>query len=102
MGENKNFAKGLISQMEEKMDKLITTETVTSLNKRVKDGESDEAILDFQKKDKDNRELSEVLSSYLNNNSKVNELFSLNVVLEASTGNVKFNEASTLGQSQIY
>lgn len=105
MGENKNFAKGLISQMEEKMDKLITTETVTSLNKRVKDGESDEAILDFQKKDKDNRELSEVLSSYLNNNSKVNELFSLNVVLEASTGNVKFSEgpaaANLLGKFDI-
>tara|TARA_Y100000593_G_scaffold12786_2_gene23728 strand:+ start:17646 stop:19124 length:1479 start_codon:yes stop_codon:yes gene_type:complete len=92
MGENKNFANGLISEMETKMSSLLTTETVTSLNKRTKDGESDEATLDFQQKDKDNKELSAILESYINNNTKVNELFSQNIVLEASTGNVKFSE----------
>ena len=55
-------------------------------------GEKGEDIIDFQQKDKDNRELSEILMSYLNNDTEVNQLFSLNVVLEASTGNVKFNE----------
>ena len=39
MGENKNFAKGLVEKMEEKMNSLITTETVTSLNKRTAWGE---------------------------------------------------------------
>ena len=39
MGENKNFAKGLVEKMEEKMNSLITTETVTSLNKRTRWGE---------------------------------------------------------------
>ena len=92
MGENKNFAKGLVEKMEEKMNSLITTETVTSLNKRTAAGEKGEDIIDFQQKDKDNRELSEILMSYLNNDTEVNQLFSLNVVLEASTGNVKFNE----------
>ena len=105
MGDNKNFAKGLTDAMEEKMDSLMTVETVTSLNKRVKAGESDEAILDFQKKDKDNKELSAILESYLNTNSKVNELFSKNVVLEASTGNVKFSEgkaaANLLGKFDV-
>ena len=96
MGENKNFAKGLVEKMEEKMNSLITTETVTSLNKRTKDGEKGEDIIDFQQKDKDNRELSEILMSYLNNDTEVNQLFSLNVVLEASTGNVKFNECIRL------
>ena len=105
MGEDKNFANGLIKAMEEKMSKLITTETVTSLSKRTKEGETGEDIIDFQQKDKDNKELSEVLTSYLNNNTKVNQLFSLNVVLEASTGNVKFNEgpaaANLLGKFDI-
>ncbi len=105
MGEDKNFANGLIKAMEEKMNSLITTETVTSLSKRSKDGETGEEILDFQQKDKDNKELSEILMSYLNNNSKVNSLFSLNVVLEASTGNVKFSEgpaaANLLGKFDI-
>ena len=105
MGEDKNFAKGLVDAMESKMSSLITTETVTSLNKRAAAGEKDEAILDFQQKDKDNKELSEVLMSYLNNNSKVNTLFSQNVVLEASTGNVKFREgkaaANLLGKFDV-
>jgi len=105
MGENKNFAKGLVEKMEEKMNSLITTETVTSLNKRTAAGEKGEDIIDFQQKDKDNRELSEILMSYLNNDTEVNQLFSLNVVLEASTGNVKFNEgpaaANLLGKFDI-
>ena len=105
MGENKNFAKGLTKSMEDKMDSLMTVETVTSLNKRAKAGETDDALIDFQKKDKDNRELSAILESYLNTNSKVNELFSQNVVLEASTGNVKFSEgkaaANLLGKFDV-
>ena len=105
MGENKNFAKGLTDAMEEKMTTLMTTETVTSLNKRAQAGDKDDAVLDFQKKDKGNKELSTILESYLNNNSKVNSLFSQNVVLEASTGNVKFDKgraaANLLGKFDI-
>ena len=75
------------------------------MNKRAKAGETDDALIDFQKKDKDNRELSAILESYLNTNSKVNELFSQNVVLEASTGNVKFSEgkaaANLLGKFDV-
>ena len=105
MGDHKGFANGLISEMETKMNSLITTETVTSLNKRTKEGEKDEAILDFQQKDADNKELSAILENYINNNTKVNELFSQNIVLEASTGNVKFSEgkaaANLLGKFDV-
>ena len=105
MGDHKGFANGLISEMETKMNSLITTETVTSLNKRTKEGEKDEAILDFQQKDADNKELSAILENYINTNTKVNELFSQNIVLEASTGNVKFSEgkaaANLLGKFDV-
>ena len=64
--------------MEEKMTTLMTTETVTSLNRdKEKDIRRTNAELDFQKKDKGAKEIE----SYLNNNSKVNSLFSQNVVL---------------------
>ena len=105
MGEHKGFAKGLTDAMDEKMNALITKETVTSLNKRTKEGEKDEAILDFQQKDADNKELSAILENYINTNTKVNELFSQNIVLEASTGNVKFSEgkaaANLLGKFDV-
>ena len=92
MGDHKGFAKGLTDAMEEKMNSLITKETVTSLNKRTKAGDKDDDILDFQAKDKDNRELSAILATYINNDTAVNSLFAQNIVLEASTGNVKFSE----------
>jgi hypothetical protein len=105
MGQHKPFAKGLTKAMEEGMSKLITKETVTSLNDRIRDGESDESIVDFQKKDADNKELSNLLSSYINNDSAANKLFSLNVILEASTGLVKFEggpaSANLLGKFSI-
>ena len=105
MGNEKKFATGLTNLMEQKMSTLISKETVTSLNKRVKDGESDASIIDFQEKDKDNRELSEVLNSYINQDSEINKLFSKHVVFEAATGSRKFNDgpaaANLLGKFDI-
>ena len=105
MGAEKGFATGLTNAMENQMSALITKETITSLNKRVKDGESDDAIIDFQKKDKDNRELSAMLGSYINQDTKANQLFSQYVVFEAATGNRKFDKgpaaANLLGKFDI-
>ena len=95
MGEDKKFAQGLTQQLGEKMDRLVSGETVTSLRKRAKAGESDEAIIDFQKKDKDNKELSAVLRSFINQDNAMNTLFSKHIVLEAATGNGKFGGAKT-------
>ena len=95
MGEDKKFAKGLTQQLEEKMDRLVTRETVTSLQRRSKAGDTDKDVIDFQKKDKDNKEVSEVLQSVINNDNPTNTMFSQHIVLEAATGNGKFSTSKS-------
>ena len=44
---DKNFGKELTAKMYSHVEKLSTTETVTSLNKRLKAGEDDSATQEF-------------------------------------------------------
>lgn len=101
MGADKKFANNLINAIDEKMQRLMTTETVTALSKRSKAGEKDKAVIDFQQKDRDNKELSEILESYLNNDTETNSLFSKHVVLEAATGNNKFGSPSSKAAANL-
>ena len=95
MGADKKFADDLVTAMETGMSKLISTETVTALNQKSKKGDKSKEVLDFQEKDKQNKDLSDLLASYINEDSKANALFSQYLVLEASTGNHKFGSPSS-------
>ena len=95
MGDDTNFAEGLIDAMETGMSKLISKETVTALKQQSKAGETSAEVVDFQEKDRQNKELSDLLASYINKDSKANALFSQYLVFEASTGNHKFGSPSS-------
>ena len=95
MGDNKGFAKDLLDEMELKMQKLISRETTGNLEDKAKAGKKTAEVLDFQKKDRDNKELSAMLQSYINQDTKANALFAKHVVFEASTGNAKFGSATS-------
>ena len=101
MGSDKKFAKGLIDAMEGGMQKLISREATSSLNKRSKYGDSDGAVIDYQTKDKDNKELSQLLSSYINQDTIANATFSRHVVWEAATGNSKFGSPSSKAAANL-
>jgi hypothetical protein len=107
MGNEKKFAQDLVSDMESKMERLISNQTVTALKQSAAKGLSNPEISDFQAKDKQNKELSALLSSYMNQNTAANSLFSKHIVLEAATGNHKFGSpkakaaANMLGKFEI-
>ena len=107
MGNEKKFAQDLVSDMETKMERLVSNSTVTALKQDAAKGLSNPDIVDFQAKDKQNKELSSLLSSYMNQNTAANALFSKHIVLEAATGNHKFGSskakaaANMLGKFEI-
>jgi hypothetical protein len=101
MGDDKGFAKDLVSSIEENMTKLISRDTVTSLKRRSKSGDTDPEVLDFEKKDNQNKELSAMLGDYINTNSAANTLFGKHVVLEAATGNNKFGSPTAHAAANI-
>ena len=76
MGNEKKFAQDLVTDMESKMERLISNQTVTALKQAAAKGQSNPEISDFQSKDKQNKELSTLLSSYMNQNTTANALFS--------------------------
>ena len=90
MGNDKKFASDLVGGIEEKMTALISKETVTNLSAKSKAGDTSAEVVDFQEKDKGNKELSQMLETYINQDTAINQLFSKHIVLEASTGNQKF------------
>jgi hypothetical protein len=101
MGNEKKFAQDLVSTMEENMTTLISKESVTALSKSSKAGEKNDAVIDFEKKDKGNKELSAMLESYINSNTEANTMFSKYVVLEASTGNQKFGSPNSKAAANL-
>lgn len=102
MGNDKKFASDLIGNIEEKMTTLISKESVTSLSDQSKGGmEKSAAVIDFEKKDKGNKELSAMLESYINQDTKTNALFAKHVVLEASTGNHKFGTSTSKAAANL-
>ena len=107
MGNETKFARDLVSDMETKMERLVSNSTVTKLKQDAAKGLTNPGIVDFQAKDKQNKELSTLLSSYMNQNSAANALFSKHIVLEAATGNHKFGSpkakatANMLGKFEI-
>ena len=101
MGDDKGFARDLVSSIEESMGALISRESVTALSKASKAGSTSDEVLDFQQKDKQNKELSEMLASYINQDSVANTKFSKYVVLEASTGIHKFDGAKSKAAANV-
>ena len=95
MGNDKKFASDLVGGIEEKMTALISKETVTNLSAKSKAGDTSAEVVDFQEKDKGNKELSQMLETYINQDTAINQLFSKHIVLEASTGNQKFGSPTS-------
>jgi hypothetical protein len=95
MGEDRAMAAKLVSTMETNMSSLISRETAGDLRKQSKAGVKTDAVIDFQAKDKGNRELTKMLEGLINQDTAVNALFSKHVVLEAATGNHKFGSAGS-------
>jgi|TARA_B110000503_G_C7117245_1_gene400944 hypothetical protein len=90
MGEDRTFATDLISNIEEQMTTLVTRTAANEMRAKSKAGEKTDEVIDFQLKDKGNKELTKMLESYINQNTAANSLFSKHIVLEAATGNHKF------------
>ena len=95
MGEDRAMAAKLVSTMETNMSSLISRETAGDLRKQSKAGVKTDAVIDFQAKDKGNRELTKMLEGLINQDTEVNALFSKHIVLEAATGNHKFGSAGS-------
>ena len=95
MGEDRAMAAKLVSTMETNMSSLISRETAGDLRKQSKAGVKTDAVIDFQAKDKGNRELTKMLEGLINQDTAVNALFSKHIVLEAATGNHKFGSAGS-------
>ena len=101
MGNEKKFAVGLVQSIEDNMTALMSKESVTVLSQKSKAGDTSDEVLDFQAKDKGNKELSDMLAQYINNNNEANALFSKYIVLEASTGNNKFGSPNSKAAANI-
>ena len=101
MGSDKKFANDLIKAMEEGMTKLISNETITALQRKSKAGEKSDAVIDFEKKDRNHKELSSLLETYINQDNEANALFSKFIVLEASTGNHKFGSPNSRAAANL-
>ena len=96
-GTDAKFARPLINSIEKNMTQLVTNETVTSLKKRKKAGDTDAEVLDFSKKDAGNKALTDLMSNYLSNN----ELFRKHIILEAATGNHKFGGSNSKAAANL-
>ena len=90
MGNDRAFAADLVKTMEEKMSTLVSRTAANELRAQSKKGEKTDAVIDFQAKDKGNKELTAMMESFINQDTSANTLFSKHVVLEAATGNHKF------------
>lgn len=101
MGADASFSKGLISSIEENMTKLISSETINDINKRISSGSNDEIVIDYLEKDQGNKKLSRLLESYINENTEANSLFAKYVILEAATGNNKFGSSSSRSAANL-
>tara|TARA_Y100000389_G_C17394578_1_gene481815 strand:- start:642 stop:1358 length:717 start_codon:yes stop_codon:yes gene_type:complete len=77
------------------MASLVSRVAAGDLRKQSKAGVKTDAVIDFQKKDKGNRELTKMLESLINQDTAVNALFSKHIVFEAATGNHKFGSAGS-------
>ena len=95
MGEDRAMATKLVETMETNMSSLVSRVAAGDLRKQSKAGVKTDAVIDFQAKDKGNRELTKMLESLINQDTAVNALFSKHVVLEAATGNHKFGSAGS-------
>jgi hypothetical protein len=95
MGEDRTMAAKLVSTMETNMASLISRETAGDLRKQSKAGVKTDEVIDFQTKDKGNKELTKMLEGLINQDTAVNALFSKHIVLEAATGNHKFGGAGS-------
>ncbi len=91
LGEDAKFTQELMDAMETGMSKLISKETVTALKQKSKAGSKSKEVLDFQEKDQQNKELSDMLAKHINGNQQ----FAQYLVFEASTGNHKFGSPSS-------
>ena len=95
MGEDRTMAAKLVSTMETNMSTLISREAAGDLRSASKAGSKTDAVVDFQAKDKGNKELTKMLEGLINQDTAVNALFSKHIVLEAATGNHKFGGAGS-------
>ena len=95
MGEDRAMATKLVETMETNMSSLVSRVAAGDLRKQSKAGVKTDAVIDFQEKDKGNRELTKMLESLINQDTAVNALFSKHIVLEAATGNHKFGSAGS-------
>lgn len=95
MGEDSKIANRLVSVMETNMSQLVSREAAGDLRKQSKAGVKTDAVIDFQEKDKGNRELTKMLEGLINQDTIVNALFSKHLVFEAATGNHKFGTAKS-------
>tara|TARA_A100001015_G_scaffold270936_1_gene324041 strand:+ start:5224 stop:6651 length:1428 start_codon:yes stop_codon:yes gene_type:complete len=95
MGEDRAMAAKLVKTMETNMSSLVSRVAAGDLRKQSKAGVKTDAVIDFQEKDKGNRELTKMLESLINQDTAVNALFSKHIVLEAATGNHKFGSAGS-------
>jgi len=101
MGEDRKIADKLVATMETNMSSLISRTTAGELRKQSKAGEKTSAVIDFQEKDKGNRELTKMLEALINQDTAVNALFSKHIVLEAATGNHKFGGAGSKAAANL-
>ena len=95
MGEDRAMATKLVETMETNMSSLVSRVAAGDLRKQSKAGVKTDAVIDFQAKDKGNRELTKMLEGLINQDTAVNALFSKHIVLEAATGNHKFGGAGS-------
>lgn len=101
MGEDRKIADKLVSTMETNMSSLVSRTSAGELRKQSKAGVKTDAVIDFQAKDKGNRELTKMLESLINQDTAVNALFSKHIVLEAATGNHKFGSSGSKAAANL-
>ena len=101
MGEDRKVAAKLVEKMETNMTSLVSRTAAGELRKQSKAGEKTDAVIDFQQKDKGNKELTKMLESLMNQDTAVNALFSKHVVLEAATGNHKFGSNTSKAAANL-
>jgi len=101
MGNDKGFASNLIANMQEKMVTLVSRTAANELRAQSKKGEKTDAVIDFQVKDKGNKELTAMMESFINQDTSANSLFSKHIVLEAATGNHKFGSKNSKAAANL-
>jgi hypothetical protein len=100
-GSDPKFAKKITDAIESSMTKLLTNDNVGKLQTRASSGDTSPEIIDYQKKDKDHKELSAMLQAAIHNKEGTDNLFARHIVLEAATGNNKFGSSSSPAAANI-